>query len=187
MPKTLVLYSGSSPHLAVLADAIAEGASGVRFAEVEIRRLAAAGAGGKHRELEGAEHLGEYDAMILGASGESAAAEVAQLLVKAQASLGSGRLADRAGAAFSAGRAGGDVEHGLWPILRSMAALGMLLVPAGPSGHGDGAPSPLGVTTSDAGAPDAGELALARQLGKRVATVAAMVAHVRSHHHHHHR
>src|SRR5688500_15911734 len=183
MPRTLVLYSGRSPHLAALAEAIAEGAETVRFAEVEVRRVA--GPGDKHRELEAVERLADYDAIIFGAPGQDAAGEIDQLLGRAQATLGAARLADRAGAAFSTGRTEGEVETGLWPIRRSMALLGMLLVPAGPPPQPGEGTSPLGATSSGANGPDAAELAVARQLGKRVATVAAMVAHVRSHHHHH--
>ena len=185
MPKTLVLYAGRSPNLAGLADAIAEGANSVRFAEVDVRRLAAPSPGEKHRELEDVERLADYDAIVLGAPGETAGAEVTEFLARAHAALGANRLADRAGAAFSTGRAEDEIERGLWPILRSMAGSGMLLVPAGTSAQPGSSSNPLGATTSESGGPDAGELAVARQLGKRVATVAAMVAHVRSHHHHH--
>ena len=209
MPRTLVLLSGHSPQLAALADAIGEGAGSVRFAEVDVRRLpesgaitgdgpadegvrdivrreAAAGGMSPYRMFEDIERLAEYDAIVIGASGRDGADEVVRLLARAGGTLGEGRLADRAGAAFWATASGEEIEEGLWPILRSMAALGMLLVPAGPAAEPDSSSTPLGATTRGMGAAEAGELVVARQLGKRAATVAAMVAHVRSHHHHHH-
>ena len=39
MPKLLVLFQSRSPEVVRLAEAVAEGARSVRFAEVDLRRL----------------------------------------------------------------------------------------------------------------------------------------------------
>ncbi len=40
MPKILVLFHSRTGNTAALADAIAQGAKSVRFAEVDVRRIA---------------------------------------------------------------------------------------------------------------------------------------------------
>ena len=203
MPKTLVLFSSRTGRTAALADAIAEGASSVRFAEVDVRLLPALAlpetAGDrqrtsaqeallrKYRPLEAVERLADYDGLILGAPTRNGvmAAEVEHLLRQAGTMFRGGKLVDRAGSAFTTlPEGGGGAETALWSMMKPMAAMGMILVPPGPAG-GDAAEDSLyGATSAGDREPAAAELAVARHQGKRVASVAAMVAHVRSHHHH---
>ena len=142
----------------------------------------------KYRPLEEVEQLADYDGLILGAPTRDGvmAAELEHLLRQAGSLFSGGNLVNRAGSAFTtAPESGGGAETTLWSIMKPMAALGMILVPPGRAGADGASGSAYGaISTSEAG-PDAAELAVARHQGKRVATVAAMVAHVRSHHHHH--
>ena len=52
MPKLLVLFQSGDPELARLADAVAAGARGVRFTEVDVRRIGEGEAATRHRALE---------------------------------------------------------------------------------------------------------------------------------------
>ena len=202
MPKTLVLFSSRTGRTAALADAIAEGASSVRFAEVDVRLLPALALPEttgdpqrtsaqeallrRYRPLEAVERLGDYDGLILGAPTRNGvvAAELEHLLRQAGTLFGGGKLVDRAGSAFTTvPEGGGGAEAALWSIMKPLAAMGMILVPPGPAG-GNAADSPYGATATGDRDPGPAELSVARHQGKRVATVAAMVAHVRSHHHH---
>ena len=205
MPKTLVLFSSRTGRTAALADALAEGASSVRFAEVDVRWLPtlalpeSADAGPhrtaieeelarRYRPLEEVERLADYDGLILGAPTRDGimAAELEHLLRQAGSLFSGGKLVDRAGSAFTTVTGGGaGAETTLWSIMKPMAALGMILVPPGSPATDSASGSPYGAISTGAEGPSAAELALARHQGKRVATVAAMVAHVRSHHHHH--
>ena len=205
MPKTLVLFSSRTGRTAALADAIAEGASSVRFAEVDVRWLpdlqlpdstepdAHRKAVGKtlaqtYRPLEDVERLADYEGLIVGTPTRDGvmAVEVEHLLRQAGSLFSDGKLVGRAGSAFTtlSGSSAG-AETTLWSIMRPMAALGMILVPPGSTGAEAGSGSPYGAVSCGEAGPTEAELAVARHQGKRVATVAAMVAHVRSHHHHH--
>lgn len=205
MPKTLVLFSSRTGRTAALADAVAEGASAVRFAEVDVRwlpNLALAersdaepgrktvqdALARKYRPLGEVERLADYDALIVGAPTRNGvvAAEVEHLLRQAGSLFAGGKLLDRAGSAFTSVSDGGSgAESTLWSIMKPMAALGMLLVPPGSAGPGGSATGhEYGAVWSGDGAPDPAVLEAARYQGKRVAQVAAMLAHVRSHHHH---
>lgn len=205
MPKTLVLFSSRTGHTAALADAIAEGASSVRFAEVDVRwlpNLALAESSDaepgrkatqdalakKYRPLGEVERLADYDALIVGAPTRNGvmAAEVEHFLRQAGSLFAGGKLVDRAGSAFtSVSDAGSGAEATLWSIMKPMAALGMLLVPPGSAGQGGSATGhEYGVVSCGEREPDSTALDAARYQGKRVAQVAAMLAHVRSHHHH---
>ena len=203
MPKTLVLFSSRTGRTAALADAIAEGASSVRFAEVDVRYLPALALpettgdpqrtsvqealAQKYRPLEAVERLADYDGLVVGAPTRDGviAAELERLLRQAGSLFGGGRLVDRAGSAFTTVPDGdGGAEAALWSIMKPMAAMGMILVPHGSAGGDAAAGSPYGATSTGDREPGAAELSVARHQGKRVATVAAMVAHVRSHHHH---
>lgn len=206
MPKTLVLFSSRTGHTAALADALADGASSVRFAEVDVRwlpNLALAEAtesdarrvaieealAKKYRPLAEVERVADYDALVVGTSTRNGvmAAEVEHFLRQAGSLFAEGKLRDRAGSAFtSVPEGGGGAESTLWSIMKPMAALGMLLVAPGSAGRGASASGHEygAVSIGDAG-PDAAALDAARYQGKRVAQVAAMLAHVRSHQHHH--
>jgi len=169
MPKLLVLFDSDSDDLMRLAEAVAEGARRVRFAEVDIRRIGgtAVDAGGtraaRHRTLESADALAAYDGIIMGtvpgqADSHDAIAPFSQTATN---------LVDKVGSAFAAVDAGSGRRDLLWSVLTSMADRGMILVPpqiTGPSGD---------------------VLESAREQGKRVADVVGWVTHARSHHHHH--
>ena len=102
MPKTLIL---TAPSAAARADALAEAARGVRFAEVDVRPLPPAAAL--------ADSLAGYDAVLVGGS----SAEVASLLQALPA------LGDTVGSAF-----GGD-DDARWATLRALAERGAIIVP----------------------------------------------------------
>lgn len=164
MPKTLVLFHGSSKDIATLADAVADGVRSVRFAEVDVRRLAdpsdGAEAGGA-RSLSSAEELAAYDGLVLGTDSRGPAPDVVtRLLADAETLRQQKALGTSVGAAFVAGASATEAEDARWALLRTLGALGLVLVPA----SGDGAES-------------------ARQLGHRVAHVVSWITHARSHHH----
>jgi hypothetical protein len=71
MAKIVVLIGNAGERAAETAVAAADGAKGVRFAEVEIRTLykASIAAGAAHRPLASADRLREHDAIIV-VSGE---------------------------------------------------------------------------------------------------------------------
>jgi multimeric flavodoxin WrbA len=163
MPKLLVRYDAHEPALARLADAIADGARTVRFAEVDVRRVgdadAVAEAGSRHRALGQVEELEQYDGIAVGAPARDgprpSAAE--SLLTRFE-----GSLVNKVGSAFTAAE-GGARRETLWRALAPMADRGMILVPA----------------SFVERAPD--EAAL----GTRLAEVIGWVTHAKSHHHHH--
>jgi NAD(P)H dehydrogenase (quinone) len=207
MPKLLVLFYSRTGHTAQLADAIAEGARGVRFTEVDVRRiddLAPAAVidgdaewkasrdrlAAKYRTLGAVEELADYDGLVLGAPTRYGvmAAELKLVLDQTGPLWGAGRLVDKVGAAFTTvSTQHGGHETTLWSIMTPMANLGMILVPPGysdPAMFKGG--SPYGATaTTGAGGPGEDDLAAARHQGKRVATVAEWVRHAKSHAHSH--
>lgn len=163
MPKTLILFHGSSDAVATMAEVVAEGARSVRFAEVDIRRLAAVGeaaGSGRHRTLSGSDELAGYDGLVLGSAAGPVPGVVAGLLDAAAELRRGGGLTVSVGAAFVAdasGAAGGDAR---WALLRAIGGLGVVLVP----GDGD-------------------DPEVAKKLGHRVAHVVSWITHARSHHH----
>jgi hypothetical protein len=164
MPKTLVLFHGSSKDIATVADAVADGVRSVRFAEVDVRRLADPGDGaeeGGARSLSSAEELAAYDGLVLGTDSRGPAPDVVTRLLADAGTLRQQKaLGTSVGAAFVAGASATEAEDARWALLRTLGALGLVLVPA----SGDGAES-------------------ARQLGHRVAHVVSWITHARSHHH----
>ena len=163
MPKTLVLFHGNSKDIATLADAVADGVRSVRFAEVDVRRLAAPSEAeaGRVRTLGSADELAAYDGLVLGTdAGGPVPDAVTELLAKAGTLRQQKALGTSVGAGFVAGASATDAEDARWALLRALGALGLVLVPA----SGDG--------------PEA-----ARQLGHRVAHVVSWITHARSHHH----
>jgi hypothetical protein len=164
MPKTLVLYHGSSDTISALADAVADGVRSVRFAEVDVRRLPVAGetaSVGSHRTLAGAVELAAYDGLVLGTTfGSAMPDEVAQLLASVDDLRQQKALTTSVGSAFVAGPSASENDDVRGKVLRALGALGLVLVPT--SGEG----------------PEA-----ARQLGHRVAHVVSWITHARSHHH----
>jgi NAD(P)H dehydrogenase (quinone) len=162
MPKLLVLFDSRSDELTRLAEAVAEGARRVRFAEVDLRRVdGASGATGRHRALEGGDAISAYDGIIVGADSSVAHEVTLDPLVAAPS------LLNKVGAAFVAARPDETGRSTLWSALAPLADRGMILVA-----------TPV---TDDSGDP----LDSARALGQRVADVVGWVTHARSHHHHH--
>ena len=171
MPKLLVLFHSRSSAVLALAEAAAEGARSVRFAEVDLRRLEASDpdplapapdpAGRSHRTLEHADDLATYDGLIFAMSGEG---DGAAPLTAALGAAG-GSMANRVGSVLTAATGEGRGAM-LWAALTPMADRGMILVPA---------------PFTEGGAASAES---ARRTGKRVAEVIAWVTHARSHHHH---
>jgi hypothetical protein len=166
MPKLLVLFHSHSPDVVRLADAAVEGARRVRFAEVDLRRLAtldadvhlAAERGS--RPLEHVDDIATYDGLILVAGqGADAGAPLTRAL-----ETFNGSLVDKVGSALSS-TTGSDRHAVLWSVLTPMAERGMILVPAPFDDH----------ETADESA---------RRAGTRVAEVIGWVTHARSHHHH---
>ena len=170
MPKLLVLFHSRSPDVIALAEAAADGARTVRFAEVDLRRLAESDAGthaaatdvvGRvHRTLDHVEDITAYDGLILVLP---EAADATAALTRTFDALG-GSLVNKVGSVVAA--AGSGRTALLWSALTPMADRGMILVPM-PFGGAEGA-----------GAESA------RRLGNRVAEVIGWVTHARSHHHH---
>jgi multimeric flavodoxin WrbA len=163
MPKLLVLLPARSTELVPLADAVAEGARSVRFAEVDVRSVGAAGdTPSSHKPLVGTDDLRSYHGIIVGVpASEGQGQELGQLLASFD-----GSLTDKVGSAFTA-QSGVERAAALWSALSPMADLGMILVPL-----------PFGDGGSNADA--------CRRMGKRVADVVGWVTHAQSHHHHHH-
>ena len=98
MPKTLILFAGDDP---ADADAIADGARSVRFAEVDVL------------PLDPAPDARDYDAIVV----DAASPHVGGLLGRG------GPLSDKVGSAF-----GGD-DDARCTALRALASAGCLLVP----------------------------------------------------------
>ena len=161
MPKLLVLFEASTDDIARLADAVADGVRSVRFAEVDVRRVA----GGEpatrtsYKPVEGADALAGYDGILLGTHGGGMDPVNDALTTTAS-------LVNKVGSVFTS--AAGQARRGvLLAALAPMADRGMILVPP-----------PLGTAPDD-------DLESARALGRRVAEVVGWVTHARSHHHHH--
>jgi len=148
----------------MLADAVADGVRSVRFAEVDVRRLADLGEAsgtGRVRTLNGADELAAYDGLVLGTDGLGPVPEAVTGLLAGAGTLRQQKaLGTSVGAAFVAGASATEGEDARWTLLRTLGALGLVLVPA----SGDGVES-------------------ARQLGHRVAHVVSWITHARSHHH----
>jgi hypothetical protein len=163
MPKTLILFQGSSDAVAAMADAVADGARAVRFAEVDVRRLAPAGDAGssRHRNLGSADELAGYDGLVLGTmAGAAVPEEVSRLLGDAAELRRGGGLTVSVGASFVAGASGAVAADARWTLLRALGQLGVVLVP-----------------------PNGDDAEAAKKLGHRVAHVVSWITHARSHHH----
>ena len=169
MPKLLVLFQSRRPDVVHLAEAALDGARRVRFAEVDLRRLADADAsrhwetidttsGREHRTLEHVDDIAAYDGFILVVSGAGSAT-----LARTISALGA-TLTNKVGSALTPA-AGMDRSAVLWSAMTPMADRGMILVP--PPFADDGEPAEA-----------------ARRTGTRVAEVIGWVTHARSHHHH---
>jgi hypothetical protein len=178
MPKLLVLFDSRSDDMARLADAIAEGVRGVRFAEVDVRRTpplspdapdsdapeARARQGSRYRTLESPDALAGYDGIIVGAAPRNGGDGPDAVRVVLDASTVS--LANKVASAFTPATAVDDRRDALWAVLIPMAERAMIIVPPRVAEPGDDGPE------------------TARKLGKRVADVVGWITHARSHHHH---
>lgn len=205
MPKILILFYSRTGNTAALADAVAQGAKSVRFAEVDVRRiddLAPASVIESNPEWKSSREklvaryqtftdvnaLADYDALILGSPTRYGimSAELKHVLDQTGPLWQRGALVNKVGAAFtSVSTAHGGHETTLWSIMTPMANLGLIIVPPGYSDavmfNGG---SPYGATaTTGAGAPGEADLAAARHQGKRVAEVTGWITHAKSHHH----
>ena len=162
MPKILVLFAGQPT---ALVHAVADGARGVRFSEVELRRVGAADSGATpdhHQTLASADEMVPYDGIVIAVSGAGTVhPDMGRMFEQAAASTARSVWQNKVGAAF--GAAPGTERSVVWPVLAILGNLGMLVV--APSG-------------SDADA--------AKELGARVAQAVGWVTHARSHHHHAH-
>jgi len=171
MPKLLVLFQSRSADVVHLAEAAAEGARSVRFAEVDLRHFPAAddsragvdAAARTHRPLEQVQDMAPYDGLIFVVGREP---DAGHSLARALRSF-AGSLVNKVGAVLTPA-AGSERSATLWSVLSPMADRGMILVPA--------------AFTAEQAVDDAAT----RDLGKRVAEVIGWVTHARSHHHHEH-
>ena len=179
MPKLLVLFDARSDDVSRIAEAIAEGARGVRFAEVELRRVPPGGAehrpagddargrqGARHRMLESADALADYDAIVVGVEAGAAQGPDA---VRALIETATVNLANKVASAFTpegSGASESERRAALASVLTPMGERGMIIVPPRLADRGDD------------------ELHTARKQGKRVYDVTGWITHARSHHHH---
>jgi hypothetical protein len=154
MPKLLVLYAGAERSSA-LADAVARGARGVRFTEVELRRTAGGPdkerpepAAAKSRGLDAYETLTDYDALVL-VGDESGAAALTAL------ADGEGPLTDVVGTVVAAE---GIPRQTTESLAAALGRRGMILI----SGSDD---------------PES--------VGRRAAKVGGWVRHAKGHEHGH--
>ena len=211
MPKILVLFHSRSGNTSLLADAIAEGARGVRFTEVDVRRLEDLGPqpladaipawkegrealARKYRALESADRIAEYDGIAIGSPGHFGAmsAELRNVLDQLGPLATRGGLVDKVGAAFTTALASrGGHESTLAGMATALASLGMILCPPGLPEAAPGIGAPLGAValTGQGAGVTAADLENARALGKRLAKVSEWVRHAKGHetggHHHH--
>jgi hypothetical protein len=170
MPKLLVLFHARSDALTRVAEAIADGARSVRFAEVDVRVLGDAdvnaSSGVRLRLLESDEALASYDAVIVGAAADDERGERESDAIASMVRGSTVRLDNKVGSVFGVAAAGRDRGATLWTILSPMGDRGMILVPP---------------RTADVGND---ELETARRQGKRIADIVGWITHARSHHHH---
>jgi NAD(P)H dehydrogenase (quinone) len=205
MPKVLVLFFSRTGNTAALADAIADGASSVKFTEVDVRRIADLAPehviqsntdwaksrdalARKYKTLESVDVFPNYDALVLGSPTRYGvmSAELKSVLDQTGTLLASGALADKVGSAFStASTPQGGLETTIHSMLVPMMHHGMIIVPPGyPDPAMFTAGSPYGATATSA-PPTEEDLRVARHQGARVAKVSEWVRHARSHSHSH--
>ena len=169
MPKLLVLFQSSGAEVVRLAEAVAEGARSVRFAEVDVRQLPASEGGTDaasattaraHHRLQDVDAMGQYDGLVL------AVGQDGDAMLRTIDGFG-GSLSNKVGSVITP-LSGAERRSVLWTVLGPLADRGMILVPA-----------PF---AAESGSNEAE----VRALGKRVAEVIGWVTHARSHHHAHH-
>jgi hypothetical protein len=109
--------------------------------------------------LSSADELAGYDGLVLGAPAGGVPEAITRLLAAAAELRAGGTMTLSVGSAFVADASGAG-DDARWALLRALAGLGVVLVPA----SGDGAEA-------------------AKKLGHRVAHVVSWITHARSHHH----
>ena len=158
MPKLIVLFYGVESPASTLAEAAAEGAKTVRFTEVDVRAGSShePTTGQRHKSLDSAERLIEYDGVVIAApaAGEIPS-ELEALFNEMERTLAVGAFANTV---FSV------LEGENTTILGRVARFGGIIVSETPSED-----DPEG---------------RARAAGKRVAEVVGWVRHSRDHHQH---
>jgi hypothetical protein len=177
MPKLLVLFDARSDDLSRLAEAVAEGARGVRFAEVDVRRTVPASTsahgereqegrarlGSRYRALESADALTAYDGIIVGVPADAGdALDAVRELFEASTP----NLANKVASAFTPASTPEARRAACWSVLIPMAERAMIIMP------------PRAVEPGD------DDIETARKQGKRVIDVVGWITHARSHHHH---
>jgi NAD(P)H dehydrogenase (quinone) len=208
MPKVLVLFYSRTGNTAAIADAIADGATSIKFTEVELRRIedlspqnvsdadeewkaARASLSRRYRTLESVELLAQFDALIIGSPARYGimSAELKHTLDQGESLRQRGALADKVGSAFGPREtSNGGGALAVMSMLIPLMHFGMILVPPTyddtslPAARGTDARAAMG-----SGAPAAADLVMARQLGARVAKVAEWVRHAKSHEAHGHK
>ena len=159
MPKLIVLFYGVESPASTLAEAAADGAKAVRFTEVDVRAGSShePTAGRRHKSLDSAERLKDYDGVVI------AAPAAGEAPVELEALLGALERAEPVGVFANTVFAvlGGDNTT----LLGSVARLGGIIVT-----------EPLGVDDPES---------RARATGKRIAKVVEWVRHAQSHEHAH--
>ncbi|MGH9889336.1 MAG: NAD(P)H-dependent oxidoreductase [bacterium] len=159
MPKLIVLFFGAESPASTLAEAAADGATGVRFTEVDLRAGNAhePTTGRRHKVLESPDRLRDYDGVVLAApaAGEPPS-DLTALLDRLEASEPRDVFADTVFAVV-----GGENTV----LLGRVSRLGGIIVS-----------EPMGVDDPEA---------RARATGKRVAKVIEWVRHAQSHEHSH--
>lgn len=198
MPKVLVLYYSTYGHIETMANAIAEGARAAG-AEVHVKRVPETVpeeiARKAHFKLDQAaplatvEELPDYDAIVIGTGTRYGrmSSQMAAFLDRTGGLWAKGALNGKVGAAFvSTATQHGGQETTLFSIITNMLHFGMTIVGLdyGFAGQMDNSAvtggAPYGATTIANGdgsrQPSENELAGARYLGTRVATVAGKLA-----------
>lgn len=148
-----------------MVNAVAEGARGVRFSEVELYRVRGDAAGtpaDAHQTLVSADEMLPYDAVVVAVTaGGSLDPELGRFLEDATHATPRTAWKNKVASAFPSEPS----EHptDLWPSLATLGNMGMLVV-----------------------SPSAATMDAAKELGARIAQVVSWVTHARSHHHHAH-
>jgi NAD(P)H dehydrogenase (quinone) len=196
VPKILVLYHSAYGHVETMARAIAEGASSVEGAVVDVKRVPETVpesiAKASHFKLDQAapiatiEDLANYDAIIVGAGTRFGRinSQMAAFLDQAGGLWARGALNGKVGAAFtSTATQHGGQETTLFSIITNLLHFGMTIVGLPYSFQGQmrldevTGGSPYGATTIAGGdgsrQPSANELEGARHQGRLVAETAA--------------
>ncbi|MBI1330683.1 MAG: NAD(P)H:quinone oxidoreductase [Alphaproteobacteria bacterium] len=197
MARVLVLYHSSYGHIESLANAVAEGARN-GGASVSVKRVpelvpveiaAKAGMKTEHTApVATVEELPEYDAIIFGTPTRfgNMAAQMRNFLDQTGPLWAKGALIGKVGSVFTSTATGSGNETTIFTTLPTLIHHGMIIVGMTPAMNElfditevkGGSLYGAGTIAGPSGTrqPSEKELSLARQQGKRVADVAAMLA-----------